>query len=368
MSIWVKKTSSLSKNHDSQFMKIKKETFGKLTDGRQVDLLTIVNSRGAELKITNYGIIITSLKIPNKKGELVNVVLGFDDLNSYLAIHPYIGAVCGRFANRIGNAEFELDGKKYSLARNYREHTLHGGNEGFDKKLWHAEIIEDTGLDVATIRFSYTSVDMEEGYPGNLDVNLLVSFDEEHQLKFEYEATTDKKTYLNLTHHDYFNLSGAKNNILDHLLQLNAEKYTITDEDSIATGEFAEVKNTPHDFLAPKIIRKDINQTGGGYDDNFVINGEAGKLNFAAKLVNPDNGIQLEMFTTEPGVQVYTSNYLDGKLTGRGGIAYNKHQAICLEAQHFPDSPHHPHFPNALLKPNEVYQQTTCYSFSNAQD
>jgi aldose 1-epimerase len=349
-------------------VKIKKENFGKLPDGRQVDLYTISSSNGAELKITNYGTIITSLTIPTKKGCTVNMVLGFDDFNSYLTDHPYMGAICGRFANRIGNAEFELDGKKYHLAKNYREHTLHGGNEGFDKKLWNAEIIENTNLDAATIRFTYTSVDMEEGYPGNLDVMLLVNFDEKHQLKFEYQATTDKKTHLNLTHHDYFNLNGAKSNILDHVLQLNAKKYTITDEDSIATGELAEVKNTPRDFLEPKKIGKDIDQAGGGYDDNFVINGRGGKLNYVAKLLNPDNGMQLEMYTTEPGVQVYTSNYLDGKFTGRDGITYNKHQAICLEAQHFPDSPNQPHFPSTLLKPNEVYQQTTWYKFSNAQD
>jgi aldose 1-epimerase len=337
--------------------------FGKTADGTPVTLYTLKNGQ-LTVKVMTYGAIITEIDAPDRDGEPGDVVLGCDDLQGYLAGHPFFGAVAGRYANRIGGASFELDGKTYKLAANNGPNTLHGGLEGFDKKVWRAE--DASGPDGPAVRMTYTSPDGEEGFPGNLTVAVTYTVTKDDALRIDYEATTDRATPVNLTNHTYFNLAGpGSGTILDHVVTLFADKYTVVDEQAIPTGELAPVAGTPLDFtsptpIGPRILRMQGNP--GGYDHNYVLKGDGRTPALAARVYEPRTGRLLEMLTTEPGVQFYTGNYLDGSVKGKGAV-YEKRTGFCLEAQHFPDSPHHPDFPSTILRPGETYTQTTIYRF-----
>jgi aldose 1-epimerase len=344
---------------------VHKMEFGE-ADGKEVSLYVLTNAAGVKAKVTNYGGIITELHVPDRDGKFADVVLGFDDLKGYLAGHPYFGAICGRVANRVAKGKFTLNGKEYKLAANNGPNALHGGIKAFDKQVWSVESFLST--DRVGVILRRTSPDGEEGYPGALTTAVTYTLTNENELKIEYHATTDQATPVNLTNHSYFNLAGhGAGTILDHELTLNADKYTPTDETLIPTGEIKPVKGTPLDFTTPTPIGSRFDQLKGdpiGYDQNYVINGGGEKLTLAARVRDPKSGRVLEMFTTEPGVQLYTSNFLDGKLRGKGGAVYPKHGAFCLEAQHFPDSVNHPEFPSVILEPGKTYTQTTVYKFS----
>jgi len=343
---------------------VEKGIFGKLPDGAQIEFFTLTNARGTTAKIITYGATLQSLQVPDKAGKFGDVVLGFDDLSGYLAPHPYFGATVGRFANRIAKGKFTLDGKEYTLALNDGPNTLHGGREGFSRKVWKAEIVQGAG--VASVQFTYISPDGEEGFPGTLKTTVVYTLTADDQLKIDYTATTDKATPLNLTNHSYFNLAGG-GDILAHVLQLNADKYTPVDSTLIPTGKLAPVKGTPLDFTQPTPVGARIAQlTGnpGGYDHNLVLNGENGKLKWAARLSDPASGRSLEVWTTEPGVQFYTGNFLDGTIKGKGGALCKKHAALCLETQHYPDSVNRPNFPTTILRPGAVFYQESIYKFS----
>jgi aldose 1-epimerase len=346
--------------------RVKKEAFGKTPEGVVVDLYTLTNTSGVTAKIMTYGAILTELDVPDRAGKMGDVVLGFDHLKDYLAGHPYFGATVGRVANRIAKGKFTLDGKEYTLAVNNKPNALHGGLKGFDKVVWKAQPV--TTPDGAAVKFTYVSKDGEEGYPGTLTATVVYTLTNENALRLDYTATTDKATPVNLTNHSYFNLAGAKSgDILGHELTLAADKYTPADDTLIPTGEIKPVKDTPLDFTKPKRIGERIEQLKGepgGYDHNFVLNSEGKQLARAATVREPKSGRIVEMFTTEPGVQFYTGNFLDGKQTGRGGVAYKKHCGFCLEAQHFPDSVNHANFPSMILQPGKTYKQTTIYKFS----
>jgi aldose 1-epimerase len=342
-------------------MKIYKQNFGKLADGRTASLFTLVNDLDITVRITNYGGIITHLLVPEQKGRIDDVVAGFETLDGYLAGHPYFGCITGRVANRIGNASFELDGTTYKLAKNTGENHLHGGIIGFDKVLWEAIIFEEAG-EVGLI-LSYLSKDMEEGYPGNLQCHVKYSLDNHNDLRIEYLAETDAPTLINLTNHSYFNLGGFKEPVYVHGLMLNAGSYTELSDELIPTGRILPVDGTPFDFRTSKPIGKHIDQVGIGYDLNFVINKAKGELGLAAHVFEPNSRRRMEVWTSEPGVQLYTANYLDGSLKGKYGLKYQKHHAFCLETQHYPDAPNHPEFPSIVLRPGEQYRQTTIYRF-----
>ena len=305
-----------------------------------------------------------SMDVPDKSGALGDVVLGFDNLDQYLKGDPYFGAIVGRVANRIAKGKFTLDGKEYTLAVNNGPNSLHGGLKGFDKVVWKAS--EEKNTEGPAVKFTYTSADGEEGYPGTLNVTVVYTLTNRNGLRIDYTATTDKDTPVNLTNHTYFNLAG-KGEIVDHQIKINADRYTPTDDTLIPTGELKDVKGTPMDFTSQHAIGDHIAETGGdpnGYDHNFVINGGGRALTLTAQVYEPTTGRVLTMYTTEPGVQFYTGNFLDGTLTGKGGWTYQKHQAFCLEAQHFPDSVNHPNFPSVILKPGKPYHQRTEYVFS----
>jgi len=343
-------------------MSIIKSDFGKTKEGQPVDLYTLTNARGMTVKITNYGGIVTSLKVPDKNGRLADVVLGFDTLDQYLEGHPYFGALVGRYGNRIARGKFTLNGTEYKLATNNGENHLHGGIKGFDKVVWNAGIVKKENE--VGIKLSYLSKDGEEGYPGNLTAVVLYTLTNDNELKINYEAETDKPTPINLTHHSYFNLKGAGNgDILGHLLTVAADRFTPVDEGLIPTGELKSVKDTPMDFTVPRTIGERINQVKGGYDHNYVLNGWDGSLKQAAKAVESLTGRVMEVWTTEPGLQFYTGNFLDGTITGKDGKVYDKHYGFCLETQHFPDSPNKPGFPSTILEPGEKYTHTTIYRF-----
>jgi len=316
-----------------------------------------------------YGAIVTEIDVPDRNGKLADVVLGFDDLQGYLGSHPYFGAATGRVANRIAKGEFSLDGKEYKLAVNNPPNTLHGGLKAFDKVVWKVEDV--TGAGGPSVRMFYLSRDGEEGFPGNLSVSVTYTVLPVSELKIDYTATTDKATPVNLTNHSYFNLAGpASGPILGHEVMLTADRYTPVDETMIPTGEIKPVQGTPLDFTKPATIGSRIDQLQGepkGYDHNYVLGGDNQRPVLAARVREPRSGRVLEMLTTEPGVQLYTANFLDGTLKGKGGVVYKKHQAFCLEAQHFPDSVHHPSFPSIILRPGERYTQTTIYRFSADQ-
>ncbi|MGC8641389.1 MAG: aldose epimerase family protein [Isosphaeraceae bacterium] len=339
--------------------------FGKTPDGTPVELYVLKNGSIA-VKVMTYGAIITEIDAPDKNGKLDDVVLGFDTLEGYLGKHPYFGATVGRVANRIAKGKFTLSGREYSLALNDGPNTLHGGLKGFDKVIWKAEEVQSP--DGPSVKMTYHSKDGEEGYPGNLDVSVQFTVTDKSELKIEYTATTDKATPINLSNHSYFNLGGrTAESILDHELTLAADHYTPVDETLIPTGEIAAVAGTPLDFTKPTAIGariKEMKGEPGGYDHNFVLNRGGHVLALAARVHEPKTGRLLEMFTTEPGVQFYSGNFLDGTNIGKSGIAYKKHHGFCLEAQHFPDSIHHPNFPKAVLEPGQTYRQTTIYRFS----
>jgi aldose 1-epimerase len=337
---------------------ISKQDWGE-ADGTKVDLYTLVNAKGSTVKITTYGGIVTSFVTADKSGNTSSIVIGFDSLSGYLAKPPYFGALIGRYGNRIGNATFTLDGKEYKLAANDGKNHLHGGVKGFDKVVWTGAVISDT---LPALTLTYVSKDGEEGYPGNLKVIVQYTLTNEDELKIEYTAETDKATPVNLTNHSYFNLSGDVNNtILSHTLMIDADNYTPVDSTLIPTGEIKVVKGTPFDFTSPKAIGAEIDSVKGGYDHNWVLNSKGGSLQKVAVLADTASGRSLEVYTTEPGLQFYTGNFLDGKLVNRDGTAIQQHTALCLETQHFPDSPNKPNFPTTILQPGQQYHTTTIY-------
>jgi aldose 1-epimerase len=348
----------------SQAASVKKQPFGKTQEGKQVELYTLTNSKGAEAAITNYGGILTSMKVPDRAGKLGDVVLGFASAEAYVPNPPYLGALIGRYGNRIGGAKFTLDGVEYKLPQNDGKNTLHGGPKGFDKVLWTAKEIPG-GLEL-----TYLSKDGEEGFPGNLSVKVIYTLTDDNELKMDYSATTDKNTVVNLTNHAYFNLAGqGDGDVLGHLMTIHADHFTAVDSGAIPTGELRPVAGTPFDFRKPFAIGARINDkdeqlaVGKGYDHNFVLNRKGAGMELAARVVEPKSGRVLEVLTTEPGIQFYSGNFLDGTLKGKDGKVYKQRYGFCLETQHFPDSPNHPAFPSTVLKPGQRYQSTTVYRF-----
>jgi len=350
-------------------MGIRKDPFGKTIDGKVVDLCTLTNVRGMEVKITNYGATLVSLKVPDRHNVPVDVVLGYDSLTSYERDTAYFGGIVGRYANRIAGGEFTLHGKRYHLAKNEGDHHLHGGTRGFNKVSWQ---IKDLIDDVApSVILTYLSPDSEEGYPGNLRVTVTYRLTEKNELRIDYAAETDKPTIINLTHHSYFNLVGAgTGDILGHALKIFADKFSPVDDRLIPTGEFRSVKGTPMDFRQPTQIGARIEQQdeqlmmGNGYDHNWVLNKEEGALALAARVMESQSGRTMEVYTTEPGVQFYSGNFLDDRIAGKDGQIYRHRGGFCLETQHFPDSPNRPDFPSTVLEPGAKYQSTTIYRFS----
>jgi aldose 1-epimerase len=335
-------------------------------DGKPVELYTLTNQHGMVVKITNYGAMITEIHAHGRHHRMDDVVLGFKTLEQYLAGHPYFGVTTGRVANRIAKGRFTLEGKTYQLAINNGPNTLHGGVKALDKRVWTAKDAHaENGV---AIGFTYMSPDGEEGWPGNLNIAVVFTLTEDNTVKIDYAATTDKATPVNLTNHTYFNLSGeGRGTILDHQLQIFASRYTPTDDTLIPTGEIKSVKTTPFDFLKPTRMGDRINlirTDPPGYDLNYVLDAPSGGLSLAAKVHDPRSGRTLETWTTEPGLQFYTGNFLDGTLTGKGGVPYIQNGAFCLETQHFPDSPNQPNFPSIILKPGSTYTHTTVYKFT----
>ncbi|MBT0811899.1 galactose mutarotase [Litoribacter ruber] len=336
-----------------------------------MNLYKLKNSNGMEIHVTNYGGRVVKLLAPDKEGQLLDVVLGFDDLQDYKkSSEAYFGAVIGRFANRIAKGKFTLDGEEFTLDQNNGPNSLHGGAKGFHHADW-----EVLSADTEHVAFRYLSADGEEGFPGNLEVNMVYTLTEEDAFRIDYEATTDQKTVVNLSHHSFFNLNGAgEGDVLDHQLEINANAFTPVDETQIPTGEITLVKDSPFDFHSPRVIGERIKDDhvqlkfGKGYDHNWVLNRpEPGLLEYAAGIWSERSGIKMEVFTTQPGIQFYTSNFLDGRVKGKGGKTYPKHSAFCLETQHFPDSPNHSYFPSTVLEKREVYRETCVYKFSTLE-
>ena len=346
---------------DSMKASITEKPFGNYYNA-PVTEYTLTNSSGMQVSILNYGGTITKLMVPDRNGKMGDVVLGFETFGGYMQKKdPYIGALVGRYANRIANAKFTMDGKTYKLAPNNSGNSLHGGNVGFDKVIWTSEKIGDSSL-----KLTYQSKDGEEGYPGNLNVQVIYTLGADNSLKIDYTATTDQATPVNLTNHSYFNLSAGKDStVLDHVLKLDADKYTPVNDQLIPTGQIANVKGTPLDFTTPKAIGKDIGSVKGGFDHNWILNKRGTELQEAATVYDPGSGRYMEVLTTQPGIQFYSGNFLNGdlQLTKEGQI-YIPHSGLCLETQHYPDSPNEPSFPNTILRPGETYKQTTVYKFS----
>ncbi|MFD2512320.1 aldose epimerase family protein [Pontibacter locisalis] len=343
-------------------MKITKEPFGTAPNGEEVSLYTLTNQNGVQVKITNYGAIVTSIITPDKSGKMGDVTLGFDNVDGYVPNDPHFGGIVGRYANRIAKGKFTLDGQEYKLAVNDAPNHLHGGITGFDRVVWQPEEVPGQNA----LRLTYLSKDMEEGYPGNLTAVVTYTLTEDNGLKIDYEATTDKATPVNLTNHSYFNLSaGQDKDILNHVVQINADKFTATDETLIPTGELKPVKGTPYNFTSPQPVGTRIHNLPGGfgYDLNYVINNGGDELTKAAVVHDPATGRTLEVLTTQPGIQLYTAYHLDGSLTGKNDTVYKRYAGLCLEAQHYPDSPNQESFPSTILKPGEKYQETTIYKF-----
>jgi aldose 1-epimerase len=350
---------------------VTKESFGKTSDGQNIDLYTLRNAHGVEAKITNYGGIVVSLKVPDRNGKFDDVVLGFNDLEAYETKNgPYLGALIGRYGNRIAKGRFKLNGAEYKLATNNGENHLHGGIKGFDKVVW-------TGREMRTnagpaVVLTYLSKDGEEGYPGNLNVRVVYTLTNNNELKIDYTATTDKDTVTNLTHHSYFNLAGEGNgDILNHLVTINASRFVPTDAESIPTGKLKSVAGTPFDFLKATAIGARIDQDdeqikfGRGYDHTWVINGRAGMMRLAATAYESTSGRVMQVWTTEPGMQFYTGNFLDGTLTGKSGKIYQRRYGFCFETQHYPDAPNQPSFPTTTLRKGQTLKSTTIYRFSS---
>ena len=354
--------------------KMQKQAFGKTEDGQRADMYTLTNKNGVEAAITNYGGTVVSLQVPDRLGKLADVVLGYDNVSGYADGKANLGAIVGRYGNRIAHGKFELGGASYTLARNNGENHLHGGIQGFNKRLWTAK--DESGGAGPALELNYVSKDGEEGYPGNLSVRVVYTLTSDNELKIDYSATTDKPTILNLTNHSYFNLAGEGNgDILQHQLMIDADRFTPVDATLIPTGELRKVKGTPFDFSTPTAIGARINEDdeqlkfGKGYDHNWVL--AAGKtgaseleLALAARLYEPQSGRVLEVWTTEPGVQFYSGNFLNANVRGKGGKVYDFRSALCLETQHFPDSPNHPGFPSTVLTPGRHYHSTTVFKFS----
>jgi aldose 1-epimerase len=344
------------------------QRFGTLPDGRDVDLYVLTNSSGMRASILTYGGIITTLSSPDRDGRCTDVVLGFDHLEGYLAGDPYFGAIIGRYANRIGNGTFTLDGEEYVLATNDDRNHLHGGVVGFDKRLWQpAPRATDLG---PQLHLDFVSQDGEEGYPGRLEVGVTYTLTNDNELRLDYRATTDRATPVNLTNHSYFNLAGAgSGDVSDHLLTINADRFTPVDAGLIPTGEMCDVAGTPMDFGQPVAIGARIDdddeqlRLGRGYDHNWILNREGSRLPVAASVYEPSTGRVMEVLTTEPGVQFYTGNFLDGCIVGKGAVVYGRRCGFCLETQHFPDSPNRPEFPTTILRPGQAYESTTVYRF-----
>jgi aldose 1-epimerase len=355
---------ALSQSQPRKETSVERRIFGKMGDGTDVELFALKNARGTTANIIGYGASLQGLWVPDRRSKLSDVVLGFDDLKGYLGPHPHFGGTIGRFANRIANGKFTLDGRGYALALNDGANTLHGGREGFDRRVWRGEINKVTRA--ASVQFTYVSADGEEGFPGVLKATVVYTLTDEDELKIDYTATTDRATPVNLTNHSYFNLAGS-GDILSHVLELNATQYTPVDARLIPTGAIAPVAGTPLDFTHPTAIGARIGQLArdpGGYDHNFVLDGEGGKLKLAARLSDPASGRLMEVWTTEPGIQFYTGNFLDGKIQGKGGVAYQKFAALCLETQHYPDSVNHPNFPTTILRPGSAFHEQTILKFS----
>jgi aldose 1-epimerase len=341
--------------------------FGLAPDGSKVNLYTLRNNKGAEVGICNYGGLVIFLKVPDRHGKFADVVLGYDNLPDYIKDTPYFGALIGRYGNRIAKGKFTLDGKEYTLAVNNGPNALHGGIKGFDKVVWEPRFLASP--EGPSLELRYVSKDGEEGYPGTLSVTAVYTLTDDNALKLEYTATTDKDTVVNLTHHSYFNLAG-KGDILNHQVMLPADKFTPVDKTLIPTGELKPVEGTPFDFRKPTAIGARIGQDdeqlkfGGGYDHNWVINKQMGELTLMARVYEPTSGRVMEVWSTEPGLQFYSGNFLDGKNKGKGGWVYKYRNGFCMEPQHYPDSPNQPNFPSVVLKPGQTYRNTIIYKFS----
>ncbi len=351
-----------------EIKKVTKQVFGKLADGREVALYTLTNSQGIKVSISTFGAAITSLLIPDRNGKLANVVLGYDSLEGYQQDSCYFGAIVGRYGNRIGKGRFKLDGKEYQLSINDGENHLHGGKNGFNKRLWQAKPIQ--GDFFSAVALTLTSPDGDQGYPGKVKLTVTYKLTEKNELRIIYEGRTDKATILNPTHHSYFNLSGSfTSTILDHLLMMDADFITPVDKGLIPTGKLMNVTGTPMDFRKPTAVGARIGESfeqlafGKGYDHNWVLNHYDGKVRKVAELYDPASGRLMTVYTDQPGLQFYSGNFLDGKAKGKG-VAFQYRTGLCLETQCFPDSPNQPAFPSATLKPGKVYRQTTIYQFS----
>lgn len=344
-------------------MKIETASMGKTREGEEVQLYTLINSNGLKAKVMTYGATLISVEAPDRHGKSENVTLHLESLAEYLAGHPFFGSIAGRYANRIAKGKFTLDGHQYSLATNNGPNHLHGGIKGFDKVVWKAQTI--TAKDAVAVAFTHVSPDGDEGYPGKLTVKVVYYLTNANELKMEYTATTDKATVVNLTNHTYWNLGGIHaGNILDHQLTLNADRYLAVDDGLIPVGDPQPVRGTPMDFTHPAAIGSRIGQVKGGYDHCYVLNQkQAGQLTLVARAVDPQSGRAMEIYTTQPAVQLYTANFLDGTLKAEGA-AYTEHYAFCLETQHYPDSPNHPAYPTTVLRPGETYHQLTVHKFS----
>ena len=346
--------------------------FGVTPGGDSVDLFTLTNPHGMEVRVMTYGGIIVSIKVPDRTGAFDDVVLGYDSLGGYLRSSPYFGAIVGRYGNRIAHGTFTIDGESYHLDKNNGPNALHGGVKGFDKVVWRAESIKHDST--VGVLLTHTSPDGDQGYPGTVQARVSYALTPDNKLIVSYHATTDKATPINLTQHSYFNLAGAgKGDILGHVMMINADRYTPVDSTLIPTGELAPVAGTPFDFRTPTAIGARIGQAdqqlknGGGYDHNFVLNRNGDTLSLAARVLEPTTGRVLTVTTTQPGVQFYTGNFLDGTITGKGGHVYQRRYGFCLETQHFPDSPNHPTFPTTILRPGQEYQSQTVFRFSAQQ-
>ena len=357
---------------------VERDAFGVAPEGDSVDLYTLVNENGMSMRVMTYGGVIQSLEVPDRDGNLEDAVLGFDSLegytrDAYREANPYFGALIGRYGNRIADGEFSLDGEMYTLETNNGPNHLHGGTEGFDRVLWEADPFEGEG-EVGLV-LTHTSPDGHGGYPGRLDVEVTYTLTDENELAIDYQASTSKATPVNLTQHSYFNLDGqADGSILDHELMINAETFTPTDSTLIPTGTFRSVADTPFDFREPTPIGARIDQDhrqleiAGGYDHNFVLaRQDRDSLHLAARVYDPDTGRQMDVLTTEPGLQFYSGNFLDGSLTGKEGASYPRRSGLALETQHFPNSPNEPDFPSTILRPDETYSSRTVYRFSTRQ-
>lgn len=351
------------------FNKNLKDYFITNKDNKPVYIYTLKNKNGIEARITNYGCKLISLNTPDKFGELKDIVLGYDNIEEYFNKNPYFGAIVGRYANRIKKGKFKIDNTEYQLTKNLGDNHLHGGNKGFQDKVW--DVVETNNNKIcSSISFAYLSKHLEEGYPGNLHVKVSYTLNDQNEMIIEYFAETDKPTIINLTHHSFFNLQGeGSGSILDHLLEINADKYIEVDQDVVPTGEIKSVENTPLDFRKSVKIGSRINENfdqlkyGGGYDHSFVLKDKKSVMQYDAKVIEPESGRCMEVITTKPGLHLYTGNFLSKSEIGKGGKIYNRQEAFCLETQHFADSPNHPDFPSTILKMGETYKHKTIYRF-----